>query len=368
MSAAADGTLTLEDKRDGRRFEGLNRIVDGGDRGDEYNYCAPERDEIVDRPERTSARVVEAGAARWTLEIASTYSLPESLSEKRNGRSDERVECAVVSRARLYPGVERVDIETEIDNRARDHRLRAHFPTGVRAEETAAEQHFGVVRRAVALPEDDGTWLETPVGTYPQKAFVDVSDGARGFTLANRGLPEYEALREGEGTVTLALTLLRCVGWLSRSDFPSRKGQAGPPMETPGAQMPGRWRFEYSLIPHAADWSTAFGEAHRAARPLGGVRTERGDGSLAPSASLVEVEPAAVVVSALKAADDGEGVIVRVYNISDGAVEGRLRLTAADASAELVNLNEEPLGPAETVDGWVRLSLRRNEIATLRFR
>jgi mannosylglycerate hydrolase len=368
LSAGVDGTLRLEDRRDGRVYEGLNRIVDGGDRGDEYNYCGPERDEVVDRPSgKAGVRVVEAGPVRWTLEIASRYSLPAALSEARDGRSSERVECEVVSRARLYAGVERVDIETEFENEARDHRLRAHFPTGLRAEETAAEQHFGAVRRAVALPEDDGTWLETPVGTYPQKAFVDVSDGERGFMLANRGLPEYEALREADGTVTLALTLLRCVGWLSRSDFRSRKGQAGPPMETPGAQMPGRWRSEYSLIPHAGGWEAAFGEAHRFARPLGAVRTDRGAGSLAPSGSLVEVEPGGVIVSALKAAEDGGGVIVRVYNVSDGAVEGRLRLTAPHSGTQIVNLNEERLGDAETEDGWVLLSLRRNEIMTLRF-
>jgi hypothetical protein len=35
---------------------------------------------------------------------------------------------------------------------------------------------------------------------------------------------------------------------------------------------------------------------------------------------------------------------------------------------ERVNLNEEPLGPAEVRDGAVRLALRPNEITTLRFR
>jgi hypothetical protein len=33
-----------------------------------------------------------------------------------------------------------------------------------------------------------------------------------------------------------------------------------------------------------------------------------------------------------------------------------------------VNLNEEPLGAADVRDSWVRLSLKPNEIATLRFR
>ena len=65
----ADGTLTVEDKRTGRRFAGLNRFVDGGERGDEYTYNPPERDEFVDRPKAVQLRVIEAGPARWTLEV-----------------------------------------------------------------------------------------------------------------------------------------------------------------------------------------------------------------------------------------------------------------------------------------------------------
>jgi mannosylglycerate hydrolase len=366
--AEKDGTLTLHDLRDGRVPRGLNRFVDGGERGDEYNHCPPDRDRLVDKPAGPPrARVTERGPARWTLEVSQTYALPESLSERRDGRSRRTVECEIVSRVRLYPGVARADIETEVDNRARDHRLRVHFPFGLRAVYSYAEQHFGVVRRPVALPEDDGTWFEPPIGTYPQRSFVDLSDGDSGLMLANRGLPEYEAIIERDGATTLALTLLRCVGWLSRSDFRTRKGQAGPPLETPGAQMPGRWTFNYSLVPHGGGWEAAFGEAQRFARPLGAVRTERGTGALPPSGSLVEIEPEALALSSLKLADDGDGVIVRVYNVSDAPLEGRIRLPGA-VSAEAVDLNEESPAPLDLEDGGVRLSARPNQIISVRFR
>jgi alpha-mannosidase len=268
---------------------------------------------------------------------------------------------------RLYAGVPRADVETEVDNRARDHRLRAHFPSGLRAEETAAEQHFGVLRRPVALPEADAGWLETPVGTYPQKSFVDVSDGDRGLMLAVRGLPEYEALREDDGTVTLALTLLRCVGWLSRPDLGTRRGPAGPSLETPGAQMPGRWTFHYSLIPHQGRWEAAWPEAHGFARPLRAVRAEDGAARLPASGSPLEIEPQALVLSAFKTAEDGDGTVVRVYNTSDAPLEGRLRLLLPHGDAGFVDLNEEPLGAAETTDGWLSMSARPNQIISLKF-
>jgi len=371
----ADGTLSVEDRRRRRALRGLNRFVDGGDRGDEYNYCPPARDELVDAPARPPRiRVTERGPARWTLEVAQTYSLPEELAADRNARSERRARCRITSRVRLYPSVPRVDIETEVDNRARDHRLRVHLPTGVRAERSAAEQHFGIVRRPVALPQDDGTWMETPVGTYPQKSFVDVSDGARGLMVANRGLPEYEALTGNDGTVTIALTLLRCVGWLSRGDLRTRRGPAGPSLETPGAQMQGRWTFHYSLIPHAgavpADrqgWEAAFREAHRFARPLSAVRSRGGNGSLPASASLLEVEPP-LVLSALKTAEDGDGVVARVYNTADAPAKGSLRLLAPHAGAEAADLNEAPQGPVETDGERVVLSARANQILSVRFR
>ncbi|MBI2912715.1 MAG: hypothetical protein HYY03_02205, partial [Chloroflexi bacterium] len=363
----ADGTLTLEDRRSGDVLPGLNRFVDGGDRGDEYNYCPLGRDELIERPQRPpEIRVSERGRARHTLEVRLSYSLPAGLSDDRDGRSSEPVECDIVSRASLYPGIARVDIETEIDNRAQDHRLRVHFPSGVRSEHTYAEQHFGVIQRPVAVPEEDGTWMETPLGTHPQKSFVDVSDGSRGFLLANRGLPEYEALEADGGAITLALTLLRCVGWLSRGDIRTRRGPAGPSLATPGAQMPGRWTFHYSLIPHSGGWQEAFLEAHRFLRPLQAVRTTRGSGQAPPAASLVDIEPPGVILSSLKLAEDDDSIAVRVYNISSAPVSGRIRLNELHGAVQLVNLNEEPLGPADVRDGWIEVGLRPNEIVTFK--
>ena len=364
----ADGTLTVEDLSGGAVLSGLNRFVDGGDRGDEYNYCPPENDVLVGGPSKPPrVRVTERGPARWTLEVVQTYSLPAGLTDGRDARSARRVACRIVSRASLYPGVARIDIETEIGNRARDHRLRVLFPSGLRTEHTHAEQHFGVVRRPVALPVQDGTWMETPIGTYPQKTFVDVSDGQRGMMVANRGLPEYEGLQEQDGTATIALTLLRCVGWLSRADIRTRRGPAGPSLEVPGAQMPGHWTFHYSLIPHAGGWEAAFREAHRFARPLRAVRADEATGGLPPESSRIEIEPAAFVLSSLKIAEDGDGVVVRVYNTSDVRQKGRLRLLSPHAAAQVVDLNEESLGPADVNEGWVRLSARPNQIFSLKF-
>ncbi len=361
-----DGSLTVRDKRTGERYRGLNRLVDGGDRGDEYNYCAPDPDALVDAPAAPPAvRRVESGPARQTLDVRMTYRLPAALDAGRR-RSARTVVCPVRVRVSLSPGVPRIDVRTEFENRAEDHRLRAHFPSGVATEVSHAEQHFGVVTRPLALPPAGDTWLEQPVGTHPQKTFVDVNDGRRGLLVANRGLPEYEALPT-RGGATIALTLLRCVGWLSRDDYPARQGHAGPPLATPAAQCPGRHVFEYAIVPHESGWQRAYEAAHRFAAPLRARWNRGGTGLLPASASLLDVEGRGLVVTALKRAEDGDGAVARAYNILDRRTTGRLRLTEPWRRARAVDLKEDDLGPADVSDGRARRSLRPNEIATLRF-
>jgi mannosylglycerate hydrolase len=362
-----NGTISVTDKASGVTLDGLNRFVDGGDCGDEYNYCPPAHDQLVDRPRRAPRiRLVEDGPARSTLEIALDYSLPKRLIADRRRRSGQRRICRIISRASIHASVPRLDFETEVDNQAEDHRLRVHFPTGLRSQLCHAEQHFGVLARPLAVPEDDGTWAETPIGTHPQKSFVDVNDHRRGLLLANRGLPEYEAIDDPQGVI-IALTLLRCIGWLARPRLPNRRQLAGPPMATPAAQCLGKHLFHYSLVPHSGGWESAFVQAHRFAHPLRGVTTTAGKGELAPKASLLSIAPSALVLSALSATENGEGIIVRLYNIASQPTWGEVRLEEPYAAVEVVNLKEEPLGQAEVEEGRVRLSLKPNEIITLRF-
>jgi alpha-mannosidase len=266
--------------------------------------------------------------------------------------------------------VPRIDVRTTVFNAAEDHRLRVHFPSSIATDVSKADQHFGVVERPIGLPSwDEATWMEQPIGTYPQKAFVSVDDGGFGLTIANRGLPEYEAIDTPDG-VTLAVTLLRCVGWLSRSDISSRKGGAGPELRTPGAQLHGRHIFDYSIIPHAGTWEQA--QAHVLAvqhvRPMRARWNRHGLGHLGAKGSLLNVGSAAFQVSGIKRAEDADGVIVRLYNTSSQGAETTVDVVPVHGDVSMTNLNEEHIRDVPRVDGEVLLPARTNEIATLRFR
>lgn len=130
--------------------------------------------------------------------------------------------------------------------------------------------------------------------------------------------------------------------------------------------MPGRWTFHYSLIPHAGGWESAFTEAHRFARSLRAVRTDGGSAEIPAEASLLELEPPELVLSALKIAEVGDGVVARVYNTSDEPVVGRLRFSSPSRNAQMVDLNEEPAGPAEVEGSWVSIVARPSQILTVK--
>ncbi|HYM15691.1 MAG TPA: glycoside hydrolase family 38 C-terminal domain-containing protein [Dehalococcoidia bacterium] len=367
---AADGTLTVLDKLTGRKYAGLNRFVDGGDKGDEYNYCPPETDTIVDAPASPPKVRSERAAGASILTIEMTYALPASLAADRMARGSATASERIVTTVTLTDGVPRADVQAVVFNAAEDHRLRVHFPSGVRTAVSKADQHFGVIERPIALPDwDPETWMEQPLGTYPQKAFVSVDDSEFGLTIANRGLPEYEVLDE-PGGATIALTLLRCVGWLSRADIATRRGGAGPQLRTPGAQLHGRNVLDYSIIPHAGSWvdAGAHVQAVQFLRPMRARYNRHGLGHIPAEDQLLLVDSPAFPVSAIKRAEDGDGVIVRVYNITAGEAEAHVRLKPLTGSAEIVNLNEEPEAGVPIVHGGVPVHARPNQIISIRFR
>jgi alpha-mannosidase len=195
------------------------------------------------------------------------------------------------------------------------------------------------------------------------------------------------------------LTLLRCVGWLSRDDLHCREGRCGPGDATLEAQCPGRHTFRYSLIPHTGDYRQAHALAYGFQTDLRAVYTDahpdspalseaegpvlggaegpvlsevegpalsRAEG-LPPTLSFVTVEPSTLEVSAVKAPEEGVGLIVRCWNVGREPVEGTLRLWQPFRRALRVNLAEE--GVAELGHGAdeVTLPVRGRQIVTVRF-
>jgi alpha-mannosidase len=279
------------------------------------------------------------------------------------------VALSVVSRVTLTAGVERVDIHTEIDNPARDHRLRVHFAAPFAVQAADYDGHFAVVRRPVGLPAFDAEWAEQPRPEAPQRGFTAVDDGTHGGLLvANRGLPEAEVLRTGGGC-EIAVTLLRCVGWLSRDDLVERRGPAGPGTATPGAQMPGKWAFDYAIIPFKESGRLeAYHQAYAFMAPLRATATPLHDGLLPGQGAFIQTDASEFVVSTAKMSEDRRGWLVRGYNISDQPVTVKLKTILPFTSVERVNLNEEFLERlVPSADNEITLAVKAHEVVTMLF-
>ena len=144
----------------------------------------------------------------------------------------------------------------------------------------------------------------------------------------------------------VAVTLLRSVGWLSRGDLTTRNGHAGPMLATPGGQGLGMQTAHYAILPHAGDWQSegaVLREAQAFEAPLRALPAEQRDGDLPASWSFVHVTPDAVAISAIKRAESGDGLIVRLYNPGEQPQETALTFGAPLADVREVRLDEEPL-------------------------
>jgi alpha-mannosidase len=128
----------------------------------------------------------------------------------------------------------------------------------------------------------------------------------------------------------------------------------------------GEHRFTYSLFPHSGDWTAAgvAREAFALNAPLFPVRAQ--EDALPRGFSLVEAEGLELALGSLKLAEDGDAVILRLYEPHGARGECTLRFGRPVERVERVNLLEEAEGPVEVHGGAVRLRVRPFEVVTLR--
>ena len=333
-----DGTLMAG--FGGRWYHGLAAVEDRGDRGDTYDFD-PVADDVGATLRRVSWRRIMHPSGISRLEVTRVFAVPRALDAARERRADETVDLTVTTEVRIAAGVDRIDLTVRIDNTADDHRLRLLFPTKrglFRAfdERCLAATTFDVTERGTTRP-DDARWLHPAPATFPHQGWV----GANQLVVLAPGLPEAEVMPDG----TIAITLVRSVGCLARYDLWSRTVPAGPPMPTDGAQVRGPLVACLSLS-YAAD-----APAVRAAQVgLRGVLAGP-EPILYPDTPLLRLEPRTLVLSAVKPAEDGDGIVVRVLNPTDSVTRATLHAGFPVAAALPIRLDETPARLRVATDG-----------------
>ena len=356
VEAAGDGTLTVLDKRSGRRFEQLHRLEDELDMGDLYNFC-PVEGAPVWRSEHATARVLRDDPPVRELEVEVRTDRPAGLDEHLAPQT-ERVPLTATTIVRLIDGIGRIEFRTTIENATRDHRLRALFPvgTGLDTDTVRAEGQFALVHRPLSPPVPRTQWVEPPDATQHTLGVVALGP----LALLTKGLPEYEARPiDGEPTrPELCLTLLRAVGLISRPTgaIATRPLGAGPQTATPEGQCLGRHELEYALVPDADTLDAV---------ALLRVSQDYRFGFAAAAAGVHFDSPLSlggdVVFCALKGAEDGDGLILRCFNPVASTVIARV---VGDVQSSRTRVDETGEQPVD--DG--AFTLGPFEVATVRLR
>jgi alpha-mannosidase len=247
----------------------------------------------------------------------------------------------------LAPDEPRLDIDTEVDWHETEKFLKLAFPLDVHAGRYASETQFGHFHR----PTHTNTSWEAAKFEACNHRFVHLEEPGWGVALVNDSTYGHDVSRtvraDGGTTTTVRASLLRA------PRFPDPETDQGV------------HRFRHALVP-GATIGDAVREGYRINLP---ERQVTGAGEVAP---LVTVENDAVVLSAVKMADDtGGDVIVRVYESRGGRATATLTTGFPLASVTVTDLLERPLADAvapEHTGDAVTLTLRPFELVTLRLR
>ena len=330
LEATPEGLFNLTDKITGRAFKGLGLFEDRGDVGNAYFYEPPKNDQVLYAPQDNVKVDWSHGPLASSITVAFDFEMPATTNAE--GRSDRTVSIPIRTTATLRRGAPGVEMRTEIDNQARDHRLRVLFPSGIAAETSLGDMPFDLLERSIARP-DTSEWFERDYPNFPMRHFCAVATDNEGLAIATRGMPEYEIYDDEARTIALALVRG------TRAYTPKVKAVD---MTQTGPQQLGPQAFEYTLLPFGGRAQLA--DVRRAAMdfnlPLRVAQCGRQKGDLPLNHSMLTLSPP-FELSAIKRAANGANLIIRIWNTSGTEATGRIELGFDASEAWLTNLAEE---------------------------
>jgi alpha-mannosidase len=263
----------------------------------------------------------------------------------------------LVQEVSLTAGSRRIDFQTRLRWREAASMLRTSFPVAVHAEEASFEIQYGHVRR----PTHRNTTWDLARDEVAGHKWVDLSQEDYGVALLN----DCKYGHKVKGNV-LDLNLLRS------APYPGprlvRDEEVAPGEAHHGYTDQCDHVFSYALYPHVGSpvASGVIQEAYELNVPLRTTVTDAHVGSQPREASFIEIDVPNVIVEAVKQAEDGDDVVVRLYECAHARTRTAVRFGFPVQAAAEVNLMEEAPRAIKVVDDTVEIALRPFEIKTLR--
>ena len=333
-----DGSLKVIDKTNGVVFDQIYFFEDLGDRGDEYTFGRV--DPNLAKAKNVSRKVILRTPFMIKIEQRMDLEVFKELHPSREKRQG-KTRIPIITTFTFYKDISRVDFHVKMKNTAKDHRLRACFKLPWKTDKSCTSTHFGWIERST-VPRMIDSAAERPSGIQPQKRFIRVDpprdSPPTSVSIFNVGLPEVEVI---DGRI-IAITLLRCVEWLSRGDIPERPAHAGPFLPTPGAQeLDEEYEFDLAFMLHSRTEPVTSTIDHSEAFSLN-ARAEYLEGSL-PSKTLlvpmIDLRDKNLKISSIRFDDDGN-LLVTVYNPSFVAITSSMKIHTNIKKLQHVRLDE----------------------------
>ena len=314
----ANGDIrSIRDKRAGRELvaegKAFRMAVFEGNPSNRYPAWEIMK-ETMDKPGRpidgdVRISIAEQGPVRATLKVERSYGPSKFVQyvSLTDGGDDDRI-----------------DVRNTVDWSSRDVLLKAEFPCAVANAKAAYDLGLGFIER--------GNNTETAYEVPAQK-WVDLTDadGSYGVTILNDCKYGWDKPADN----TLRLTLLHTASTEKRYAHQRTLDH-------------GVHHYTYSIVGHTGartEDALVAGEALN--MPLVAFVAPKHAGHLGRTFSMLAASTPQIGVRALKAAEDGDGYIVRCYETTGNPVEGaRITFPAAIVSAEECNGIEERIGDA----------------------
>jgi alpha-mannosidase len=292
---------------------------------DAWNIDPGTLDHMTPIDEVDSVALVEKGPMRSTIRVS------------RSWQSSKFVQDIT-----LYAGSDTVDVVNDIDWHETHVLLKAAFPLAASGPMATYEIPYGSIERPTTR---NNTWEQARF-EVPAMRWADLGDGQHGFSLINESKYGYDAKDN-----VLRLSLLRSPTWPD-------------PVADRGHQ-----HFSFALYPHAGTWKQALTEraGYEYNYKLRAMQVESHTGSLPAEHSYLSVAPENVVLTAVKKAEDDNGLIFRVFEWAGKESEVTFTVPAGATGATETNLMEKAVGtPLPLTGDKVAIPIHPYEILSLR--
>ncbi len=311
------------------------------------NSIANQFQAFEDRPKDWDAWDIEIfyDDKMWLAEPASSIQVVEYGELRQTIEIKRRIlNSFYTQRISLNHNSPRIDFDTQIDWNERHIMLKVAFPVDILAPQATYEIQWGNVQRPT---HRNTSWDWARFETCAHK-WVDLGEGNYGISLLNDCKYGHDIHDN-----VMRITLLR-----------------SPTMPDPMADS-GEHQFKYSLYPHVGSWNE---ETQREAYLLNDpiivyqrkdVAGKKVTSELSP---LVSVDQPNVIIETIKRAEDGDGIIVRLYESQRKRGQVKVKLGFTVESVWETNLLEENESALSVENDSIQLNLRPYQIMTIRLR